>query len=219
MIFRYLLFAVVVWGICFALWHFVRWFYGISSTSTQRAKDLAFLKKKINFSISELTKMTKEALDSLTLFTTKTKGLKPLGAVTTGMYYTIFEEPLFMYAKKYYPFTNNESIIIIATEKDDFTYINYGDKTKLYINGRHKGFILSDGRLLDQSERKELARIELDEFATYRPVYINGKEVGQVVDPNQNTLMNSRAFPFVEPMEEQDFIHFQVLTFLSLVES
>ena len=168
--------------------------------------------------VKELVPLNPSELELLSVNQSGVEVSRGLNAVQTGMFTSVYHEPLLAYAYKQYKYPEDSSFLLVSTSSDDFIYKSEGQRTQVFLNNSELGIIDSEGNMYDPSSNSLIARIEADHVLSSHPVKIGDKEVGEIVNLRLNESPNPRAYQFLEKMDEREEKIFKALTFLSMVE-
>ena len=215
---RTLVLLIFVLAIGFIIFHLVKFFFTINSSSGQKRRDVEQLKLQMSEMVKELVPLNNKELELLSVNQSGVSVSRGLNSVKTGAFTSVYHEPLVAYAYKQYKYPADHSILLVSTSEDDYIYMSEGETTKVFLSNSELGIIDSDGNMYDPRTKKQMARIEADHVLSSHPVKVEGKEVGEIVNVRLNESPNPRAYQFLEPMNEREEDIFKALTFLSLVE-
>ena len=214
---RLIVFAVLLAAIVFIGYQILNFLFAINSTKSQKRRDVAKLRESIAQQIESLVALSKEELELLSINQIDTSTKLGINTVRTGVFTSIYQEPLVAYARKSYGQSGTELLTLVHTRDQSFVYESSGPKTRVSVDGQQIGTIHSDGNLYDMKDR-QVAHIEADDVLSTHPVKIGSREVGEIVNPMLANSPNPRAYTFLEPMDTDEQVLFMALTLLSLVE-
>lgn len=214
---RFLIIGILLAAFAFIVLQILKFSIATSSGRSQRQKDIKDLKARIRTYISDLIPMTDREMEDLSTNHDGISVRKGLGIIKTGVFTTIYHEPILAYALKSYTNLSDSRILLVSTDSDDIIYETIGETTKVFLNDEEMGTIDAKGDFYNTSNNL-LGHISADPALSSHPVLIDGKELGEIINPELNESPNPRAYQFLEPMEDEHKKIFKVLTFLSLME-
>jgi len=189
----------------------------LSSSRQQEEQDIAALEGHIHELIDALVPLTDEELSLLSLNQRQRKVSRRINSITSGMFLSIYEEPLVAYAYKDY-LGSDKAVMLVRTTTDTWAYNISRGKTRVYLNKRPVGIISGDGTLRGMESNRVLANVEMDHSASSHPLYVRDRQVGHVNNPSLAAEGLSRAFTIFGNLEKDEKELFLSLSFLSLVE-
>jgi len=210
--------VLLILGVGYVITQVVNFYLSINSGKGQTRNDIAELKSKIATYLAALVPMNDKELELLSINADKNVQRSGMTILKYGAFNSIYQEPLLAYAFKEYKYPADRSILLISTDKDDFTYMTKGASTQVFLNDDEIGYIDPSGNLYDPEKKKVLAHIEMENGHSSHTVQIEGREVGEIVNARKNESPNPRAYQFLEEMSAKESNLFKALTFLSLVE-
>lgn len=214
---RLIVLVVMLAAISFIGYQIVSFLFAINSTKTQKRRDVGKLRDLIQPLIEGLVRLSSEELELLSINQTDTSTRPGLNTIRTGVFTSIYQEPLIAYARKTYGQSGTEVLTVLHTSEQSFVYESSGSKTRVLVDDQQIGTIHSDGNLYDMKDR-QVAHIEADDVLSTHPVKIGSREVGEIINPMRAASPNPRAYTFLEPMDTDEKVLFMALTLLSLVE-
>jgi len=213
---RLLFFIVVLSAIVFIGYQLLSFFFAINSTKSQKKRDAQKLRAQIQPLIEKLVKLSDDELELLSINQVEKSNLPGINTTKTGIFTSIYHEPLIAYGHKSYG-NATDSITIVCSSSHEFIYESSGRKTKVSVDGQLLGTIHSDGNLYDMKDRV-VAHIEADDVLATHPVKVGQREVGEIINPMLASSPNPRAYSFLDSMDYDEKVLFMSLTLLSLVE-
>jgi len=215
---RGLALIVLVAALGFIIFQLFKFFVSINNSSSQRRRELEQLKAQMAEMVKELVPMNPAELELLSVNQSGVSSTKGINSIKTGVFTSIYHEPLVAYAYRKYAYPKESSVLLVSTASDDYIYKSEGSRTQVYLNNNELGIINSDGDMYEPRTNQLMAHIEADQVLSSHPVRIGEREVGEIVNLRLNESPNPRAYQFLEPMDEKEKQIFKALTFLSLVE-
>lgn len=215
---RSLALIILAAAIGFIIYQLVKFFISINNSSGQRRRDIENMKRQLSEMVKELVPMNATELELLSVNQKNAVVPKTLNAARTGVFTSVYQEPLLAYAYKDYKYPEDSRVLLVSTAADDFIYKSAGQTTRVFLNNSELGVVDAEGNMYDPRSKKIIAHIEADSVLSSHPVKIGDKEVGEIVNVRLNESPNPRAYQFLEPMNEEEEKIFKALTFLSLVE-
>lgn len=157
-------------------------------------------------------------INELELISNKYKQNKTTGVfnnVISGIFYSIYDEPVFAYGIKTY--APGSSIAVACTSENIFTYIIKQSFTKVYINHTEIGVISPEG-YLHSPNQKLLAYIDQNNVRAMQSVFVYGKEVGEMANGRVAGNEANRAFVMLDRLEQDEYELFLALTLYKLLQ-
>lgn len=215
---RYLLFNLVLFGsLAFILYQVFKFTFGLGAGKGQLRRDANKLKEELKVYLGKLVPITPQELDLFSLNQTDQTVKRGMNRITRGVFTSIYYEPLLAYAYKEYR-GGKMSLLIAKTESDEYIYLSREGVTEVTFNGSEIGVIHADGRMTNKSGNQLLGYIAMDDLLSSHPVTIEGREVGNVINPRMAIADNPRAFEMLERMNDREKSIFMSMTILSLIE-
>jgi hypothetical protein len=212
-----ILLAILVAAVGFILYQVVSFSMAINNPVRLAKKDGTALRSVIGPHLEDLVPLTNAEMELFSL-SKETRRIRKAGhLITTGVFKSIYHEPLCAFAYKEYK-RKNVATLLARTVNQEFFYMSIKGETQVYVDGKAYGVITGDGQLLTPNKRQQLAAIAPEDILELHPVTIDNKEVGTVLNPKQNELPNPRAFQLMDDLNEEERTRFLSLSILSLVE-
>lgn len=209
--------TVLVGGIGFILYQLMKFSIFINNPASLAKRDGGKLRTILAPYLDRLVPLTAGEMELFSLNKEVKKIRKSGSVISTGVFNSIYHEPLMAYAHKQYR-RNDVSTLLARTLNDEFFYVSMKGETRVFHNGKALGLIKSDGRMFSPDQRQLLATIAPEDVLKLHPVTIGDREVGNVLNPKYIESPNPRAFQFLEKMNERERVQFLSLSILSIVE-
>lgn len=214
---RLLVFVIILAAVIFIAYQIFTFFIAVNNTRSQKKRDVGAMREELSTTIDSLISLSDEELELLSINVEQLSKRPGINPVVTGVFTSIYHEPLIAFGQKSYGPSGQEVFTAIYTSEHEFVYQTKGDQTTVNVDGQMIGTIHSDGNLYDMKER-QVAHIEADDVLATHPVKVGSREVGEIVNPRLASSPNPRAYTFLEPMDIDEKVLFMSLTLLSLVE-
>ena len=215
---RFIFNFILILGVGYVITRVIDYYLSINSGGGHTQKDIAEMKSKLALEIASLVPMGLDEMDQLSLNSANKSDSQGITKLRTGVFKSIYNEPMLAYAFKEYKYPADKSLILVCTERDDFIYMTNGVNTKVYCNSEFLGNIDTKGRLHDPDVVGPVGKIEVGNILKVRPVTVKGRVVGEVINTVGTESPNPRVYQFIENMSKDELIVFQALSFLSIVE-
>jgi hypothetical protein len=157
--------------------------------------------------------------NEISLFSLKhdTKWVKSsMGRYMKGVYYSIYDEPMLVFAAKSYVKKGLNTLIWASTKKHEFIFRGKRDRTEVFIDREAVGHITHNGLLYGGSRNRLLGRRN-DYSDEYYSIVIWDKEVAHLAKPNKISRLNTRAVEVLEDMSTKEELLLIALGFLTIV--
>lgn len=211
------LLAILITGIAFILFQVMKFAFAINNPAGMAKRDSEKLKAIVGPYLEKLVPLTSGEMELFSLSKEIKRIRKGSYSITSGVFKSIYHEPLCAFAYKDYKRKNVASLLAKTSDKE-FFYISINGETRVYVDGIAFGLINGNGELFTPNKEKLLAKISPEDVLKLHPVLIDGKEVGSVLNPKHSELPSPRVFQLMDEMNEQDNTKFLALSILSLVE-
>ncbi|MBK8492653.1 MAG: hypothetical protein IPL49_17630 [Saprospirales bacterium] len=137
-------------------------------------------------------------------------------APESGLFGTIYQEPVVAWSYKEYPGKGNPAILVARTYGQEYLYKRMGQDVELVIGPYLVGVLLPDGRLVSSRKKELLAKIGQPN-GNYQPIWIYGREAGAITLPGESLAPFPRAFAFLVEMNDTERELFLAVAILELV--
>jgi hypothetical protein len=136
-----------------------------------------------------------------------------------GVFTTIYHEPVAAYSFKRYVSRSLNALLYVRTLNKEFIYRFQDKEVKIIMNNQPFGTIKANGALYSARDGKILARLN-QEVAGLLPVVTRDRELGSINTglTADNKGLNSRAFQYVNEMNQEEENLFLSLSLLQLVK-
>jgi hypothetical protein len=212
-----IIWALMAGALGFIIYHVVQFARSINNPASLVKRDGAKLRALIGPYLDKLIPFTDSEMELMSLDNNKTTKRNSRHTLVTGVFNSIYHEPLMAFAHKDYH-GRQVSSLVVRTDDEEFFYISTEGDTQVYHNGQALGVITPDGNLLSPNRRQLLAHLSPEDILKLHPVTIGEREVGKVINPMMKDNISPRAFQFLEEMNQREKTLFLSLSLLSLVE-
>jgi hypothetical protein len=211
---RLIFLAVVFSAITFIIYQILQFAISIANPKSRLKRDLIQLRKRIQPLLENMIPFSDEEMKLLSVNKSHCKKSYGLRNTEEGVFTSIYQEDALAYIYKSY--NDHRALLLVTTTQNEFVYFFEGNQTEAYINDKLIGTINIKGEL-KSPENEILAKIDGDDVLTTHPVFINGREVGEVRNPKKIDSTSNRVYIFVEDMSADEKNMFMSLTLVNLV--
>ncbi len=199
------IFVVLVFIFYFFFLHFQPGFKKVQ-------KDLAEIKQQTSSIEEQLIPWSGEEMELLSLKQIhQKKGSGILGS-GQGVFTSIYDEPMVLYAYKNYIATRPNNVIWAKTAQHEYVYRTKNGRTSIHLNDQLIGDLSQDGQLVAPRTKELLAKVERNSHLDLIPVQVGSKEVASIINPDKAETLNSRAVQLInESMQAQEEVLFLAL--------
>jgi hypothetical protein len=197
----------------------VKAFANIRPSEQRLRQDLEKMRAEVSKLNIDLAPITKEELDLFALEQVNTLIKKHPVITARGVFTTIYHEPVAAYSFKRYVSRNLNALLYVRTLNKEFIYRFQDKEVKIIMNNQPFGTIKANGALYSARDGKILARLN-QEVAGLLPVVTRDRELGSIntgLTADKKGL-NSRAFQYVNDMNQEEENLFLSLSLLQLVK-
>ncbi len=136
--------------------------------------------------------------------------------VLTGVFYSIYQEPMMTFAHKVYGKSRDSvSVTYAATSAHTFIYQLRKGHTNFFIDGVHVGVITPDWMMY--SARRHLIGRRTRFSDDFFSIIVWDRQVANLRDPVSVDRINPRAFEIVDVMQEQEFLLCCALAYRTII--
>lgn len=142
--------------------------------------------------------------EMLGLLSTKLAKVKKSGffdPVSSGMFTTIYQEPVVGYAGIQ---SGNTAILVAKTSDREFVYRQKGTETEIWLNGQPLGLLVGDTMLAPGRGSKLLARLDTAAGAHTIPVLMGDKTAAGMRNSDADGGPNPRALTLLRPLQAEE---------------
>lgn len=182
----------------------------------KREQDLATMRQLIRSSIPELIPWSHEERNLLSFERIDNRTRKLSGRRAAGYFKNIYHEPVVAYQYRRYLSPKRYALLLLRTTEHEWIYYLQPDKTTVYLDGDELGELSDAGILYDTKSRRAVARLTPDPDALLQKVLVQGREVGNLINPAYDDRFNPRAFELLQPMNEREEGYFLALSLLHM---
>ena len=137
-----------------------------------------------------------------------------LDKILTGSIYSIYYEPMVVFAYKDYMKGVREALICSRTRNNEFIFRIKKREVDVYLNGNQVAIIDQNNVMYSLRTKEPLARIK--PYSTeLLSVLIRNKDVGHLFDPHRPHSPQQRAFTLLQDLNEEEE---RILLAISLYE-
>ncbi|KXK40435.1 MAG: hypothetical protein J5I52_11430 [Saprospiraceae bacterium] len=190
---------------------FFRFLFRMTLSGSKLNKDVDQMRKDLAPLRARLIPFSKEEMDLLSVnqsFQSKKRGFTKMA---TGALDTIYYEPLFAYSRKW--LYSNQPITLVCNSKNDYVYLDKGNRLHVYINLKEVGIIDSQGKMIGLNN-KILGYIDTSTNAPTFSVYIYDKLIGFVTNPKHEDKALPRFYSLLRDITDEER---EILICLSLI--
>jgi len=184
----------------------------------------ARLKKEIAEAHQELSPLTEnlvswegEELELMSLIQVERKVRSAFSSSVQGIICSIYHEHMIAYLWKKLAAVGDLAIIVAATKKYRYEYIQKGDNCSMYVNDHYLGDLKRDNKLY-LSKRSILASINVT-GAEWWQIDIEGQYAGSLVNIDKARHVNPRAFQLRRDLSEEKVMVFLALAIFKIIDS
>lgn len=213
---------LIIWALMagvlgFIIYHVVQFALNINNPASLVKRDGSKLRELMGPYLERLVPFTDSEMELLSLNNNKTTKRKGRHTLVTGVFNSIYHEPLVAFAHKNYH-GKQISSLLVRTSEDEYFYISTHGETQVYHNGQALGVIIPEGNFLSPDRKMLMAHLSPEDVLKLHPVTIGDREVGRVTNPLMKEKISPRAFQFLEEMNAREKNLFLSISLLSLVE-
>lgn len=181
--------------------------------------DLAIMKQEVAAWIGGLVPWSKEERELLSFSQTNQEVKKGRVVTAKGIFTSIYNEPMIVYAYKRYASKEENALLYARTSNREYLYRIREDGTSIYMNKQLVGLYEQKKYRLLTSRNQLLALMKKDPRKEFFPVQVAGREVGSIVNKAFNSSdINVRALDLIEnginDREESVFLAIAILELL-----
>ncbi len=213
---RFLLMAIIVaGGFGFIIYQLAKFAFFIQSPKGLAKKDGSQLRQAIKSYIPDLIPLTDSEVELFSLNREEKRVRKTSYVLTTGVYKSIFHEPLMAFALKRYR-GRKITTLLSRTHDHEYFYIDMKGEVQVYHNGYALGIINASGQLISPDRKQILAQIDPIDVLKLQPISVENREIGKLLNPVYADTVNPRAFHLMENMNEREKVLFMAVTFYKI---
>lgn len=177
--------------------------------------DIEQMRREIDKMDLNLVPWDKEELELFSLNQINQLAKKSITTRATGVFTSIYQEPMLAYSFKKYVSPNLNAVLYARTAEHEYVYRIRKNGIKIMIDGQAIGVLDNEGALYSPRQKQLLAKLPRESEELLLPVIVNNKEVGHIVNPKRSEAANPRAFDLVDAdmtkAEEEVFLALGVL--------
>ena len=167
-------------------------------------RDLRKLKAQLAPYVTELVPLKGQELDLLSQHQVSRRIRKRMGLRGTGVFTTIYHEPVIAYAFRKYLGPAGTTLVYARTADHEFVFQRRRNETKIFIDGQPVGVLRPGRKLYSPDKRRLLAAVRADAPGEFLPVVVKDREIGSLVKPVERPKINHRALQFVQAEKEEE---------------
>ena len=194
-----------------------RLFSSISFAPDSRAWKslLAALRHRIDTQKTRLVAWESDMTGLLSLNRLELKKPGFFNTVYSGVYTTIYQEPVLAYAGQR---SGNTSVLVARTSNREFVFRNKGKETEVWVNSQPFA-LFSNGALLSAGRSsQQLARLEAQPDESQFPIMIGQRTAAAVANPGRAAGPNPRAFTLLRELNQEEETAVLALAIMQLNE-
>ena len=180
--------------------------------------DLREMESEMKPWISDLVPWSKKELELLSTEHINKSVKKGIVTTVKGIITTIYHEPLVAYAYKKYVSSKGNAVIYARTSNREFVYRMLEDKTSIRIDNQEVGTIRKNGILQSPKTKYLVGHIKRDDDELILPVIIGDKEVAGLTKFQKSSGVSSRAFEYINEMNESEEALLLSMSILELIK-
>ena len=182
----------------------------------KREQDLREMRKLILSSIPELIPWSHEERNLLSFERIDSRTRRLSGRRAEGYFKNIYHEPVVAYEYRRYLSPKRYALLLMRTTEHEWVYYLQPDKISVYMDDDYLGDLTDTGILYDAKSRRAVARLSPDPEVHLQKVLVQGREVGNLINPAHDDRFNPRAFELLQPMNEREEGYFLALSLLQM---
>lgn len=182
-------------------------------------KDLKALQAMLKPLTVDLVPWSREEMEQLSFNLAKSKSSKRVVRTQSGVFTTIYHEPLVAWVYRRYVSSKENAVIIAKTSHREFTYRIKKGQTDVALDGEIIGQINDSGALTTSKGRKVLGSIARADNEIRFPINALGREVGGVTNVKRSDQTNPRAFSLMGEMSPDEESVFLALALIEMVRT
>lgn len=179
--------------------------------------DLAKMKEETTALAATLVPWSEEEMMLLSINNVTTHKRSGVTKSYSGQFNSIYHEPLIVWRMKDYAGGKLKSLIYARTSHQEFTYQTSKNGVDVAVGDYFIGTYKTDRVLYEPRKGKAIAQVKYDPAKDYFPVYYEGKEIGNLVNPLRVDSASPRAFGLLTNMSEEQEAIFIALSFIELM--
>lgn len=199
---------VLLAGVGFIVYQLIQFFLAINNGRSRLEQEAMDIRAYLIKNAKELIPFEPKEFELLSGKFEENKVLST--GLVSGTLFTIYAEPIAHFGKVVLS-GSNYAVLVVQTEKHQYTYLDYVHETQVLVDGRQYGSINSKDELLDSS-KNVIADLKDGYTGSHIPLYIKDLKAATVIAPGIATSGNDRAFDRFEIDSEDDL---QILTIMS----
>ena len=196
----------------------IRGILGMPPSAGKITRDLAVMRNETKGWYEHLIPFQQEKeLELLSLTQEKKWVKKSLERFLTGVFKSIYTEPMFTYA--YVDYTKGKgknALLLVRTKSNEFVYRIKRKFTELYVDGALAAVITPEAEMYSVRTKRQLGRIS-EVSHDYFGIIIGEREVAHLLNPEKVDRVNPRAFIILENMTDQEEILFTSISLIEIV--
>lgn len=180
-------------------------------------EDLAAMKKEMEALVATLVPWTEEEKVLLSLQNKTTNKKSGITKTISGQFDSIYHEPLIVWRMKEYAGGKLRKLIYARTSHQEFTYRVTAEGIDVAVGDYFIGIYKKDHILYEPNKGRPVAQIKRDAAKDYFPLFLEGKEIGNLANPLKAEKVNPRAFGLLTNMTEQEEAIFIALAIIEMM--
>lgn len=191
--FAFITLAVIIIGMLLL----TRIFADFNPGNKRVQKDLDKMKADIDKAGFDLVPIDEGELELFSTNQIKQLLKKRIVTTASGVFTTIYDEPVLAYSYKKYVSSGHNAILYVRTANHEYAYRIKKGTIRVVVDNAVVGTLKEDGVLYSAKNQKMLAKVNREQERQL-PVLVNNKEAGNLAKrPKGSAKLNERAFEFV----------------------
>ena len=166
--------VALVGGIGFIFYQAAKFAFQINNPAGMAKRDGNKLRALLGPYLDKLVPLTAGEMELFALNKETRRIKKGRHIITTGVYNSIYHEPLMAFAYKEYK-GKNVATLMAKTRDLEYFYISINGETRVFLNGKAFGVITNTGVLYTPDRSKKLASISPEDILELHPIKIGEK--------------------------------------------
>jgi len=164
-------------------------------------RDLAAMKVELGAKVEGLVPLQQKELELLSHNLQEAPRRQRKKAGSQGVFISIYSEPMVAWSYKDYSTKKVKSLVYARTARHEFTVLEGEEVAEFLVDNKPVGILQKNGQMVSAKNNKLLARLELGKANGMIPVYMNRREVAQIVPEGLSDSPNPRVFTLVSSMQ------------------
>lgn len=165
-------------------------------------RDLAAMKVELGTQLEGLVPLAQKELEllshNLQAQPRRSRKKKP---EQQGVFLSIYSEPMVAWSYKSYQSNKVRSLVYARTARHEFTILESEKVAEFLVDHQPVGILQKNGQMVSAKNNKLLAHLELGKPNGVIPVYMDRREVAQIMPEGLSDSPNPRVFSLVVSMK------------------